>query len=221
MSVISRINIGIQSSSEISPDVYQLAIRGVNVILIVEQKLTLIDTGYSGSAPQIIDFIRHLGRKPEEISLIILTHNNIDHIGGLVELKQLTSARVAVHKADIGKRGNRPYVKTESADIQVEGGEVLKPLGGLEVVHTPGHTQGCISLFSPRNKLLIVGDALRRRNKNLHLPLKLPYSDMNQAIESIKKLARLDFNVLCFGHGLPLVDDAQVKIRDLIERNKY
>ncbi len=209
-----------QSSNEISPNVYQMANRGANVILIAEQELTIIDTGHAGSSPQIVDFIRQLGRSPEEISLIILTHNHIDHVGGLAELKQLTSARVAIHKSAIGERGNRPSVRTEDADIQLEGGEVLKPLGGLEIVHTPGHTPGCISLFSPRNKLLITGDAMLKGRRSLHLPVRLPNSDMAQALESIKKMARLDFDVLCFGHGLPLHNDARARIEDLIERKK-
>ncbi|MFC2014919.1 MBL fold metallo-hydrolase, partial [Chloroflexota bacterium] len=195
MTVISRIELSAQSSNAITPDVYQLTARGANVLLIAEQELTLIDTGHRGSSAQIIDFIRDLGRSPKEISLIILTHNHIDHVGGLAELKQLTPARIAIHKSDTGERDNRLSVKTDDTDIQLEGGEVLKPLGGLEIIHTPGHTPGCICLFSPRNKLLITGDAMRKRRKNLHLPLKLANSDMTQAIESIKILARLDFDI--------------------------
>lgn len=239
MSVISKIRRLIQSTHEIIPNVYQLTNRGVNVILIVEEKLTLIDTGLRGSSPQIINFIHHLGRSPEEISLIIFTHNHVDHMGGLAELKQLTSARVAIHKADISDIENQPSrtgarrkkplsstlrsvfsVKFSDVDIQLEGGEVLEPLGGLEVIHTPGHTPGSISLFSPQNKLLIVGDALRKRRKTLNLPPKMASSDLTQAMDSIKMMAQLDFNILCLGHGLPLSDDAHAKMQDLIERNK-
>jgi glyoxylase-like metal-dependent hydrolase (beta-lactamase superfamily II) len=242
MSIISEIRRLIQSTSEIIPNVYQLTIRGTNVILIVEEKLTLIDTGLRGSSPQIIGFIHHLGRSPEEISLIILTHKHVDHMGGLAELKQLTSAKVAMHKADISDIENQPSrsgarqkpplttlssplrsvfsVKSRDADIQLAGGEVLQPLGGLEVVHTPGHTPGSISLFSQRNKLLIVGDALRKRRKTLYLPPKMVSSDLSQAIESVKRMAQLDFNILCFGHGLPLSDGVYAKVQDLIERNK-
>jgi len=219
MSDISRINSGTQNSIEIAPDVYQIAQRGANIILIAEQELTLIDTGHSGSLSQITDFISQLGRSPEEISLIILTHNHMDHVGGLAELKPLTTARVAIHKNDIGERGNRPSVKTGEAEIPLDGGEVLTPLGGLEVIHTPGHTAGCICLFSPLKKLLFTGDAIRRRGEILHLPLKLPNSDMDQARESIKIVARFDFDCLVFGHGLPMADDTPARIRDLIKRN--
>jgi len=218
MSIISEIRRLIQSTSKIIPNVYQLTIRGTNVILIVEEKLTLIDTGLRGSSPHITGFIRHLGRSPEEISLIILTHKHVDHMGGLAELKQLTSAKVAIHKADISD--SVFSVKSRDVDMPLAGGEVLQPLGGLEVIHTPGHTPGSISLFSQRNKLLIVGDALRKRRKTLYLPPKMVSSDLSQAVESVQRMAQLDFNILCFGHGLPLSDGAHAKMQDLIERNK-
>ena len=242
MSVISKIRRLIQSTSEITHNVYQLTNRGANVILIVEEELTLIDSGLRGSSPHIIDFIHHLGRSPEEISLIILTHNHLDHVGAVAELKQLTSAKVAIHKADISDIENQPprtgarqrkplnplsttlrsvfSIKFGDVDIQLVDGEVLKPLGGLEVIHTPGHTPGSISLFSRQNKLLVVGDALRKRRKILQLPPKMASSDLAQAIDSIKRIAQLDFDILCLGHGLPLSDDAHTKIQDLIERLK-
>jgi len=130
---------------EIIPYVYQITSRGVNIILIVEEKLTLVDTGYRGSSPKIVSFIHSLGRSVKEISLIIVTHNHLDHVGGLPELKKLTPAKVAAHKADISE-GELPYprvvpkllhipplsilrpfvyAKPSEVDIQLEGGETL------------------------------------------------------------------------------------------------
>ncbi len=190
------------------------------MLLIAEEELTLIDTGHRSSAPEIVDSIRQIGRSPEEISLIILTHNHIDHVGGLAELNQITKARVAIHKNDIGERKNLPSARSEDIDIRLEGGEVLNLLGGLEIIHTPGHTPGSISLFSAKNKLLIVGDAMRKRRDKLDLPFRTASFNLTQAKDSIRKLARLDLDILCFGHGLPVSDDAQAKIRDLVERNR-
>jgi len=227
---------------EIIPHVYQLTTRGVNIILIVEKELTLIDTGFRGSAPKVIRFIRSLGRSEKEISLIIITHNHFDHIGGLAELRRLTKAKVAVHKANISDIENElPYpriwrkllrispfsalrsffsINPNEIDIQLGGGEVLKPLGGLQVIHTPGHTPGSISLFSPQDKLLIVGDALSERFKTPGFPHKMVSTDFTQAIDSVKKIARLDFNVLCFGHGRPLTKGTRTALQKLIEKIK-
>ena len=238
--VLSRIEGFIrQRVLEIIPNVYQLTIRGVNITLIAEEELTLIDTGFRGSAPKIIRFLHSLGRSEREISLIIITHNHFDHIGGLAELRRLTPAKVARHKADIGvTESELPYpkfiqkllrhlplsashsVKPGKVDIQLGGGEVLKPLGGLQVIHTPGHTPGSISLFSPQNKLLIVGDALSERFKTPGFPHKMVSTNFTQAIDSVKRIARLDFDILCFGHGRPLTKDAHTKVQKLIEKNK-
>jgi len=225
---------------EIIPQVYQITLRATNIILIAEAELTLIDTGLRGSARHIVSFIRRLGRSPEEISLIIITHNHLDHVGGLAELKQFTPAKVVLHKADISADENclpypriarkllrippfslfRPfvYVKANEVDFQVEGGEAFSPLGGLEVIHTPGHTPGSISLFSPKKRLLMVGDALNRFYQNIRLPPKMVSTDLPQAIDSVKRIAQLDFDILCFGHGKPITKDASAKVQQLIAK---
>ncbi len=208
------------------------------MILIVEEELTLIDTGFRGSSARIMDFVRSLGRSVEEISLIIITHNHIDHAGGLAELRRLTRAEVAAHKADIEGQPSNPgpgqktlrispsslrsvfSVKFSDVDIHLVGGEVFKPLGGLKVVHTPGHTPGSISLFSPQNKLLIVADALSKRGQNPRLPYKMVSAGFRQAIDSVKGIAQLDFDILCFGHGQPLTGGVHNKMQDLIEKIK-
>ncbi len=222
---------------KIIPHVYQITNRGCNIILIVEEKLTLIDTGLRGSSSKIVDFIHSLGRSVKEISLIIITHNHLDHVGGLPELRNLTTAKIAIHKAAISEGGLtypgvvqkllhvpsfstfRPlvYTKPSEVDIQLDGNEILSLLGGLKVIHTPGHTPGSISLFSPQNKLLIVGDALNNLY-NIRPPLKLISNDLPRAIDSIKRIAQLDFDILCFGHGRPLTKDAPAKVQDLLKK---
>ncbi|MBI4304656.1 MAG: MBL fold metallo-hydrolase [Chloroflexi bacterium] len=218
---------------EIVPNVHQISFRNVNITIIAEKELTIIDTGYRGYSSLIADFIRSLGRSLAETSLIIISHNYLDHSGGLAELRKLTRAKVAVHKADItvggaqppGKRGSLAvafrsalYVKSIEVDIQLEGGEVLAPLGGLEVIHTPGHTPGSISLYSRKYKLLFVADALRRLERSVGLPSRLASSDWKQALESIKRLALLDFDILCFGHGPPLSRGAHARLLRLAEK---
>jgi len=221
MPIISRISCFINGTTRISPEIYQITVLGANMILIAEEKLTLIDTGYRGSGPHIIEFIEQLGHSPRDISHIILTHNHIDHVGGLAELKPFTSAaKVAIHRTDIGQRKNLPSARLEDVDIQLEGGEILDVLGGLEIIHTPGHTPGSICLFSKKNGLLIVGDAIRKRRNILHIPYKSISFDIGQAVESVRRIARLDCEVICFGHGLPLTDDVPGKLQDLVTRHQ-
>jgi glyoxylase-like metal-dependent hydrolase (beta-lactamase superfamily II) len=227
---------------EVTSKVYQITHRGVNIILIAEEELTLIDTGFRGSSSRIIKFIHSLGRSAGEISLIIITHNHLDHAGGLAELKKLTAAKVAAHIADISDdEAQLPYRKTvrkllrippfsilrpllyarsDEVDIQLKGDEELSPLGGLKVIHTPGHTPGSISLFSPRKKLLIVGDALNNRHRDLRFPPKFVSTNLAQAIDSVKRMAQLDFDIICFGHGKPIIGDAVTRVRDLINKHE-
>ena len=109
-----------RNALEVAPGAYQLTVRYVNIILIAEEELTIIDTGYLGSSGQIVDYIHSLGRSPEEISLIILTHNHLDHIGGLSELRKLTEAKVAIHKADIADiEGQRHYPRVVKKALRV------------------------------------------------------------------------------------------------------
>jgi len=228
---------------EVVPNVYQLTIRGVNIILIVGEELTLIDTGFRGSSTPIAEFIHKLGRSVEEISLIIITHRHFDHAGGLADLRGLTRAKVAAHKADIGGiEKYLPYpavvkkimrippfsvlhsiysLRAGEVDIRLEGGEVMGPLGGLQVIPTPGHTPGSISLFSPRHRLLIVGDALNKGGRMLRLPPRLVSTDQAQAAASVRRLAELEFDIICFGHGRPLTVDARSKMERLLEKIKY
>ncbi|HEY93576.1 MAG TPA: MBL fold metallo-hydrolase [Dehalococcoidia bacterium] len=215
--------------------------RGANVLIIAEDTITLIDTGLRDSASHILEFIKHIGRSPEEISLIILTHNHIDHMGGLAEIQEHSKAKVAVHKDDVGIREHPPAadgryreplaqiksklrsvfsVLPEDVDIILEGGEILDCLGGLDVIHTPGHTPGSISLYSQKHKMLFSGDLIRKRRNKLLLPPKMVCSDIDENLESIKKISHYDIEILCFGHGLPLHQDVTPRILDLINRDE-
>jgi len=224
-------------SLEIIPNVHQLTIAGANIILIAEEELTLVDCGFRGSSAHIMDFLKKLGRSEREVSLIIITHNHYDHAGEVSEVKKLTGARVAAHRADIGDGDSYPsyagvvrkamrtplfsalhprfIVEAGEVDLPLVGGEVLKPLGGLEVIPTPGHTPGSISLFSARHKLLIVGDAINRRR---WLPPKMASTDLAQALDSIKRLARLNFDIICYGHGRPLIRDAHTRMQAFLAK---
>jgi len=225
---------------EVIPGVHQITSRMANMILIVEERLTLVDTGFHGSAGPIASYISRLGRSIKELELIILTHNHPDHVGGLSSLRKMTRAKVAAGKADLSESESDlfypeylkkllrippisffrllAFARPGEVDIQLAGGETLSPLGGLEVISTPGHTPGSISLYSPKRKLLIVGDAINHSAKDMRLPPKDFSSNLEQAKDSIKRLAQLDFDTLCFGHGRPIVSGASDRLRDWIER---
>lgn len=228
---------------QVIPGVHQVTVRNANIFLICEEEIRIIDTGFRGSAKRIVRVIDSIGRSVEEVSLIIITHNHLDHIGGLPGLREVTLAKVAIHSEDLsyGEKGlpyggfiklllkipgisffwPLVYAKPDDVDIQLEGGEVLSSLGGMEVIHTPGHTPGSISLFSPQKKLLIVGDILNSGHRALHLTPRSVSSDVSQARESVRRLAQLDFDILCCGHGRPIVGGASAVLKDWIRRKGF
>ncbi|MBN1366341.1 MAG: MBL fold metallo-hydrolase [Dehalococcoidales bacterium] len=223
---------------QIKPGLYQITTGGINSVnsfLIVEEKLTLIDTGFGHSFRQIIGFIRNIGRSEQELSLIIITHNHPDHTGSLFKLKQITKARVAVHQADIGPLpynsltaslikslnrigiGRNMRLDTTEIDIPLYGGEVLPVFDGLEVINTPGHTPGSISLFSPKYKIIFVGDLINNRYTRLRIPCRIINYDTSTVKKSLRQISNLDFDTLCIGHGKPIKHDAAFSVRKLAE----
>ena len=220
---------------EIVPRVYQLGavsgsgLWGGNVFLLADDNITLVDTGYKGGASRILKEINQLGYSPSDIANIVITHHHADHVGNLAMLKKTTQAKVFAHSADapyidgrLPQSGplrprwlsktlaplHRLWSATPAAvDILVNDGDELPILGGSEVLHTPGHTLGSICLFLREQRLIMVGDLLANRFR-LSLPSKPFTVDMAQIIHSIKRLAGLDFHIICFGHGPPLADKA-------------
>jgi len=226
---------------QVIPGLHQITLRCVNIFLIIEDKLTLVDTGFRGSGRHIAGYIQSLSRSVNEVEQIIITHNHLDHVGGLPELKKLApQASVAMHKDDLNPDDNklpypglvlrilklplaslyRPlvYARPQDVDELLAGGEVLPPLGGLEVIHTPGHTPGGVSLYSPGKRVLFVGDMLNNRHRDLIPPDRFISLDYPRAIESVRKLAQLDFDVLCCGHGRPIIGGAGDHVRRWLQQ---
>ena len=74
--------------------------RAVFVFLVLGEKITLIDTGVSGSESRIFDYIRKIGRDPKEISTLILSHSHPDHIGAARSIHEATGCKILAHKGE-------------------------------------------------------------------------------------------------------------------------
>src|SRR5665647_3407800 len=81
--------------------VWQVGLRGVNVFLIeAGDGLVLVDAGLRHSPPRITEAIYSLGRLPQDVVAIVVTHTHRDHVGGLAEMMRRTGAEVWMHPAD-------------------------------------------------------------------------------------------------------------------------
>ena len=90
---------------QVSEHVYAVGTPAMSVFLIaLPAGLTLIDAGFPGTMALVAEAVRSLGREPEEIRDVLITHCHPDHAGGLAEVKRATGAWVWMHPADAAQR---------------------------------------------------------------------------------------------------------------------
>lgn len=174
-----------------------------------ESGLILIDTGFPDQADTLISQLENAGFSLDDIDLVIITHQDVDHAGALKSVKTQTDAPVLCHVDDaVYIAGEKSPLKGRKysfvdVDIQIVDGVNFRTKGGImKVLATPGHTPGHISLYLPEKRFLIAGDALTAED-TFDGPNPEATPDMKTAIESIGKLADLEIEqTLCFHGGL-------------------
>jgi glyoxylase-like metal-dependent hydrolase (beta-lactamase superfamily II) len=111
------------------------------------------------------------------------------------------------------------YITRHPGDATpIQDGQVLPMLGGLQVVHTPGHTPGSICLYSARHKLLFTGDVLQVIRGKVTFASAVFSDDMALARASVARMAELDVETIAFSHYPPWRDEANAVLRDLAAR---
>ncbi len=189
----------------------------------------LIDVGPEGAVDAVRTHLRSLGYELEDIWLVLLTHHDGDHAGGLAELLEHVDAVVATHRNEApyvtGKRepikGDGDRYPPASVDLELTGGVRIPTLAGpMEVVDTPGHSPGHISLQFPEDGLLLAGDALVADGDG---PIDGPKPEftpnMDRALESVADLADRDIeHVVCFHGGY--VDCGSEAIGEITETHR-
>jgi glyoxylase-like metal-dependent hydrolase (beta-lactamase superfamily II) len=217
------------------------AVRQINVSLIrdADQGATLVDTGMPGQEEAIEAAIKPYGLRLANVRRIVLTHQDIDHVGSLHALKHLTHARVYALAEEVPYiDGTRPLVKMppperleQSPDLKalmdlwkpthvdehLKDGDLIPVAGGVRAVATPGHTPGHMSLYLERSKVLIAGDALTSENGHLNGPGAGATPDMEQALRSLVPLQELDIQTIVCYHGGLVTDDPNGQLKRVVE----
>ena len=220
----------------ILPGLYMLP-GMVNVYLIAESDgYALIDTGFPKSAEKILKGIETVGVAPGQIRHIILTHGHPDHIGSAAALKKATGATVYAHADEVAiiERGNGfrkaiaapgfrnrimvrilsrlvTTVDPTTVDRVIADGESFPFDPDLKAIHIPGHCAGQIALLWQRDGgVLFTADACINRGG---MKLTAAIEDLELTRRSLEKLAGLTFKYACFGHGAPILVDADKAFR--------
>ena len=189
-----------------------------------ERGLVLIDVGPAGAVDAIRTHLRSLEYTLEDIWLVVLTHHDGDHVGGLADLLEHVDAAVATHREEAPYvTGARDPIKGDgdryppvNVDLELTGGVRIPTLAGpMDVIDTPGHAPGHVSLHFPEDGLLIAGDALVADGEE---PLSGPKPEftpaMDRALESVGDLADLHIeHVVCYHGGY--VDRGSEAIREI------
>ncbi len=188
--------------------------RGIvkSFLLLGEERTILVDTGFSDAdSDLIIERLEKAGRKHDDLKLCILTHRHGDHVGGLKKLKRVLKFALMAHELDV--EGIKK-ISTSDVDHVLKGGEFLQDCGGIRVLHTPGHTPGSISLFLPKARTLIAGDAILSAGEHLIVSPHYLSSDPEQAKESAERLIKMNLDIerVLVGHGDDVYEDGQQKL---------
>jgi glyoxylase-like metal-dependent hydrolase (beta-lactamase superfamily II) len=205
--------------------------------------LTLIDTCYISELPKLETYISNIGYKMKNIRRIILTHIHPDHTEAANEVRKRTGAKIYSHWSEAAylaqnpKYQGPPTHETLQSILQkfgVKMEDLIKKFGqmqvepilvdeqlkdgdnigrSLQVIHTPGHTPGHISLYHKEYRIIFGADLLFNSVfgiDGLFIPSSLVSIDPLTAAISAQRVSRIKFDKLLLAHqSAPILEDAQ------------
>ncbi|MEN0660299.1 MBL fold metallo-hydrolase [Caldifermentibacillus hisashii] len=225
---------------QVAEGVFSYTIQIVNIAMVrTSNDFVLIDTGMPESEKKIFEIVEEIFGENAKPEAIILTHGHFDHVGSIEKLLTQWDVPVYAHPLEI------PYLTGQKnypdPDGTVEGGLVAKispmfPNEGVHLgnhvkplqdngelphlsewkwIHTPGHSDGHISLFREKDRTLIAGDAFITvkqdslakvlvQEREVNGPPRYLTTDWQLTKKSVEKLAALHPRVAVTGHGLPM-----------------
>lgn len=232
------------SYQKVSEGIFRIIGSRSNIFLVVDPVPVLIDTGMPGDETFILQALNELGLHARNVSMILITHAHLDHVGALAAVKLATDARViaSVHEKDhiegrkllcsmrreglngalfkcmlyVMEKFIKKYepVQLYSTYSETDG---TGRVDDVHIIATPGHSPGSLSFYFPGKKAVFTGDALTGTPAP-GLPLRAGCSDYARALRSAQRLAQLDADLCFFGHGEPLLGNAAPVLRELGNR---
>ena len=214
-----------------------------------EDGITLVDAGLPGQLPRIEAGLKGLGLKLSDVRRLLLTHQDLDHIGSADAVVKATGAVVYAHAADVPYiQGEKPLLKMDAGRYEsriqglseaqkkmvrevlaspprvrvqnvLGGGEELPFHGGVVVIPTPGHTPGHVCYYMKKQRLLLAGDAMRVEEGSLIGPSPMATPDMRSAVASLKSLLAFPIDSVLCYHGGLVSREVGSRLKELARIN--
>ncbi|UPW01152.1 MBL fold metallo-hydrolase [Halorussus gelatinilyticus] len=214
--------------------VWWLDLGGVNAYLADDDgDLVLVDAGTPRDAADLRDGIREAGYRVSDVARVLVTHYDVDHVGGLSKLG--LDAPVYVGRADaeilagqrkpsarnhkgLLQRVTNPLVSVPDLSIRpVEDGDEI---GSFTAYHTPGHSPGHTVYVADSPSVAFLGDLVREADGRLEASPWVTSYDTDEVARSIRQLAddAPDFEMAAMGHGTPIMRRGSERLRELADR---
>jgi glyoxylase-like metal-dependent hydrolase (beta-lactamase superfamily II) len=220
----------------LAPGVWRIPLVGdfVNGFMLRDDdgRVTLIDMGIKSSGSKVMAALTSIGSGPSDVTRLMLTHAHPDHAGGAAHVAERTGHDFGIHEQDApfataGKSPPRDHSLRMGRLMDRLGGGGFTPLqvaqtftdgqvvpfaGGIEVVHTPGHSPGHAAYLHRDSGVLITGDSIFNV-RGLRWPIKSFCTNFKLTTKTAHRLAELDYTTAAFTHGPELRVNPREQIR--------
>jgi len=220
----------------LAENVWWYDLGGVNAYLVDDDgTLTLVDTGMKWHRNTLVAGLHDAGFEPADLDRILLTHYDVDHVGGLAvfndvdltiyvgatDAPYVTGERKATlsnHKGIIQRLG-RPFASVPDNPVEpLADGDTV---GSFTVYETPGHTPGHVCYISETLETAFLGDLVVERGDGRLYPslwiMNYDTGDVNRSIRTLAERAPA-FEVAGMGHGVPFKTGGSERLADVVER---
>jgi glyoxylase-like metal-dependent hydrolase (beta-lactamase superfamily II) len=231
-----------ESAIQLAPGVWRIPlIRDyVNGFMLRDEdgQVTLIDMGVAKSGAKVMAALASIGSGPTDVTRLMLTHAHADHAGGAAYVAKETGREFGIHEedAEFARAGKNPprdasfrlgrlMTRTDKGFDVVPvaetftDGQVIPFAGGIEVVHTPGHSPGHAAYLHRDSGVLITGDSIFNV-LGLRWSIKSFCTDFRMSQQTAVRLAELDYATAAFTHGAHLDDNPREHIRRFLREKK-
>lgn len=186
-----------------------------NIYILLSSEITLIDTGAGNEENRVSPHLERMKLKMEDIKKVILTHNHVDHAFGLMEILERADPVVHIHQNDSDPM--RQILSKRVSLKPLKGGELIDVGFPLRVIHTPGHTEGCICLYDKKSKSMFSGDTVFSGGEFGRTDLG---GNPWKMVDSLEVLTHISVKNLLPGHSEPVFENGNLHIKRAYEMAK-